>query len=71
LAKKEIEDKKKIEIEQSKARMEQETKKIQKEIRLLAVLLPPIPAFLLGLLVFFLRLSRERQTIPKERWVKV
>jgi hypothetical protein len=50
--------------------METDIRNIQKRIRLLAILLPPIPAFLLALFFFMNRVSRERQSIPKERWVR-
>lgn len=40
---------------------------VQDRIRLLAVLLPPIPALLLGAFIFFRKRRRERETIPQSR----
>ncbi len=57
-------------ISKAKEGMETDIRNIQKRIRLLAILLPPIPAFLLALFFFMNRVSRERQSIPKERWVR-
>jgi hypothetical protein len=57
-------------IAKAKEGMEIEIRSIRKRIRLLAILLSPIPAFLLALFVFLHRYSRERQSIPRERWVQ-
>lgn len=67
---KEIEDRKKRDIEESRARRDREIEAIKTNMRWIAVMTPPIPALLLAALVFFLRVTRERQTIPRERWVK-
>ncbi len=68
--KREIEDEKEAAIEASKTSKDREIKRIQRTIRTLAVVLPPLPALLIGVIVFFFRFGRERQAIPKERWVK-
>ena len=47
--------------------METAVNGIQNRIRLLAVLLPPIPALLLGLFVLFQRLGRELKSTPAVR----
>ena len=69
-AKAAIEDEKKAAIAKGKERAAVEINRIQEGVRVLAVLLPPIPAFILGIIVFALRIARERQAIPKERWVR-
>ncbi len=54
-----IDDEKNARIEQSRARMESEIRAIRKRIRILSVILPPIPALAIGIVVFFVRLGRE------------
>ncbi len=54
-----IDDEKEARIGQSKATMESAVRAIQKRIRVVAVLLPPIPALVIGLLVFLVRIKRE------------
>ncbi|MGE5757106.1 MAG: Gldg family protein [Planctomycetaceae bacterium] len=54
-----IEDQKRRKIQESKADMEQHIRQIQNGIRTLAIALPPMPALMLGLLVFGVRLRRE------------
>lgn len=54
-----IDDEKESRVEKSKATMESSIRSIQKRIRVLAVLLPPVPALLIGLLVFMARIKRE------------
>ena len=55
-----IEDEKQRQIENSRAEMENSIRGIQNTIKLLAVALPPIPAFVMFLLVSAWKLRRER-----------
>jgi ABC-2 type transport system permease protein len=55
-----IEDEKQRQIENSRAEMENSIRGIQNTIKLLAVALPPIPAFVVFLLVSARKLRRER-----------
>jgi ABC-2 type transport system permease protein len=64
-----IEDEKQRQIESSRASMESSIRGIQSTIKLLAVLLPPIPAFLLFLVMSGRRLGRERIGVSGERLV--
>jgi len=57
-----IEDEKQRQIDISRADMEDSIRGIQNTIKLLAVVLPPIPAFVLFLFVSVRRLTRERLT---------
>lgn len=66
-----IEDEKQRQIEDSRAEMESSIRGIQNTIKLLAVALPPIPAFVLFVLVSIRRLRRERMGVPAERLVEV
>jgi ABC-2 type transport system permease protein len=65
----------KIKIDKDKATAKIQTKhrravdEIQNRIRLAAVLVPPIPALLLGVLIFARKRRRERDTIPTSRRV--
>ena len=65
-----IEDDKQRQIENSRADMENSIRGIQNTIKLLAVALPPIPAFLVFLIVSVRRLRRERIGVPVDRLVK-
>lgn len=66
----------KIEREKAKAinRIETDHKRkideVQDRVRILAVVLPPVPAFLLALLILVRRRNREAETIPKSRNAK-
>jgi ABC-2 type transport system permease protein len=64
-----IEDEKQRQIEQSRADMESSIRTIQNTIKLLAVALPPIPAFLLFLFVSVRRLRREKTGVVADRLV--
>ena len=64
-----IEDEKQRQIEQSRADMESSIRRIQSTIKLLAVALPPIPAFLLFVWVSLRRLSREKAGVLADRLV--
>jgi len=64
-----IEDEKQRQIEDSRAEMENSIRGIQNTIKLLAVALPPIPAFVVFLIVSVRRLRRERIGVPVDRLV--
>ena len=65
-----IEDDKQRQIENSRADMENSIRAIQNTIKLLAVALPPIPAFLVFVIVSVRRLRRERLGVPVDRLVQ-
>ncbi|MEZ5360819.1 MAG: hypothetical protein R2748_00385 [Bryobacterales bacterium] len=69
VARKNIEDSKQRLIERSRADMESSIRNIQSSIKLAAVALSPIPAFLLFLFVSARRLRREQASVSKERLV--
>jgi ABC-2 type transport system permease protein len=54
-----IDDGKRKRIEESRATKERGIKRIENSIRFLAIALPPLPALILGFLVFGVRLGRE------------
>lgn len=56
-----IDSEKDAEIRGSEQRMESQIRRIQSGIRTTAVLLPPIPVFLLGVYIFMRRRERERE----------
>jgi len=62
-----IEDEKQRQIEDSRANMESSVRGIQNMIKLLAVALPPIPAFSLFLLFALKRLRQERIGVSERR----
>jgi len=64
-----IEDEKQRQIENSRAEMENAIRRIQNTIKLLAVALPPVPAFLLFVAVSVRKLRREKLGIPTDRLV--
>src|SRR5262249_40615389 len=65
-----IEDEKQRQIDVSRADMENSIRGIQNTIKLMAVVLPPIPAVLLFLIVSVKRLARERIGVPVDRLVE-
>ncbi len=64
-----IEDERDRQIENSRASMEASVRRIQNTIKLLAVGLPPIPAFVIFVLVSLRKLKRERVSISTDRLV--
>jgi ABC-2 type transport system permease protein len=62
-----IEDERARQIENARAAMESSVRRIQNTIKLLAVSLPPIPAFVLFLVMSLRKLARERSRISTER----
>lgn len=62
-----IEDEKQRQIENSRAEMENAIRRIQNAIKLAAVALPPVPAFLLFVLISVRKLRRERMRVPADR----
>ena len=62
-----IEDEKQRQIEISRANLEDSVRVVQNTIKLLAVALPPIPAFLLFVVMSIRRLRRERIGVAPER----
>jgi ABC-2 type transport system permease protein len=64
-----IEDEQQRQIEQSRADMELSIRRIQSTIKLMAVALPPIPAFLLFVIVSLRRLRREKLGVSPDRLV--
>jgi ABC-2 type transport system permease protein len=62
-----IERAKQKEIDTIKARTERQVRQTETWIRYLAVLVPPIPAILLGLVILSRRLANERRDIADER----
>ncbi|MFB3829653.1 MAG: Gldg family protein [Bryobacteraceae bacterium] len=62
-----IDDEKQRQIESSRAEMENSIRGIQNTIKLMAVLLPPIPAFVVFLVVSVGRLRSESIGVPADR----
>lgn len=65
----EIERQKKQVKRQANDKLQTEKRSVQSWIKVLAVVIPPIPAFLLGLAVFFARISGEREGVNPDRVV--
>jgi ABC-2 type transport system permease protein len=70
VARKNIEDEKQRAMERAKAEMESSIRGIQSTIKVLAVALPPIPAFALFLFVSIRRLRREKIGVSPDRLVE-
>ena len=64
-----IENKKKRTVKEIKDTTEREVRVIENQTRMMAILLPPIPALLLGIFILSLRVQRERQGIVPDRMV--
>lgn len=65
-----IQNKKTQQIEEAKSKSEQEIRNIEFVIGLGAVLLPPIPALLLGIFVYLNRVGNENRNIVADRLVR-
>ncbi len=65
-----IESAKESKIQSSRERMESAIRSIQSGIRTAAVIIPPIPVFLLGVLIFIRRQRREREGETAERLLR-
>ncbi len=70
VARKNIEDEKQRQMDRAKGEMESSIRGIQSTIKVLAVALPPIPAFALFLFVSVRRLRREKIGVSPDRLVK-
>ena len=64
-----VDDERQRQIENARANMEASVRGIQNTIKLLAVTLPPVPAFVLFILVSLNRLRRERIGVASDRLV--
>lgn len=62
-----IEREKAQEIDKIKAEHAREVDKVRDQIRVAAILVPPLPAILFGLMVFIRKRRRESSTIPDSR----
>ena len=56
-----IETQKEASVDASRENLESQLRRIQSNIKTFAVLLPPIPVFVLGILIFMRRQRRERE----------
>jgi len=62
-----IENTKQDSIRKSEIQLKRSIRHEQRNIKLLAVMLPPVPAFLLGLAIFLMRFLREKAAIAPDR----
>jgi ABC-2 type transport system permease protein len=62
-----IEDERDRQIENARISMEASVRRIQNTIKLLAVALPPVPAFLIFIFVSLRKLRRERMRVAAGR----
>ncbi len=65
-----IETEKQTKIRASLERMETQTRRIQSTIKMFAILLPPVPVFVLGVAIFVRRQQREREGAVAARRLK-
>ncbi len=62
-----IKQKKELKLNQLKSREQRDIRRLEAGIRFWAVLLPPIPSIILGIIVLSLRLTKEQQAIEEIR----
>lgn len=62
-----VEDEERAQVRKSRATLESKLKEERNRIRLLAVLLPPLPVLGLALVIFLRKLARERESTPAQR----
>lgn len=62
-----IEQEKQKKLDEIRARTERQTRKIENRFFGLATIIPPIPALVLGLLVWFRRAANEQREVPQTR----
>ena len=65
-----IDDERQRSTENARIQMESAVRGVENTIKLLAVSLPPVPAFILAILISLRRLKRERLRVAPERLVK-
>jgi ABC-2 type transport system permease protein len=70
VARQNIQDERERQVEDARAGMESSVRQIQNTIKVLAVGLPPVPAFLLFLFISLRKLRRERMRIAPERLLR-
>jgi ABC-2 type transport system permease protein len=70
VSKVEIDRKKQQQIDEVKNETERRIRETERKVMLLAVLVPPFPAIVLGGLVYFLRLAGEKRHISPDRMAK-
>jgi len=66
---KRVEDEKQAAIDASRSRSKAEIDRIQNRIKVLGTMLPPIPGLILGVVMWFVRLRRERGMAAGDRWM--
>lgn len=64
-----IEDRKRETIRRIEDDLLRDTRALQRKIKMLTIILPPIPAVLIGILVFFTRMKQEKEGIDPRRFV--
>ena len=62
-----LENKREESLDKIERNLQLEIRSIQRTIKLLAVIVPPIPPAIVGLIVFAVRRMREREGVAKTR----
>jgi ABC-2 type transport system permease protein len=70
VAKAEVDRTKQKEIDEVRNKTERQIRETERQVMAMAILIPPIPAIVLGIVVFLMRLGRERRYITPERLAK-